>query len=76
MSKSAHAPHVGEHLKVTDIVGDKLLQNRLQEMGFFKGAEIHIVGKAPLGGPLLVEIGATTIALRDEELKCLITSKI
>ena len=37
---------------------------RLREMGFMPGARLRLVRRAPLGGPIEVEIGGAHLALR------------
>ena len=51
--------------------GDEALVERLQEVGFRRGDEIELVGRAPFFGPFLYRLGATVIALREEEAHCL-----
>ncbi len=67
---------IGERQRIEGFRGDALLQSRLQEIGFFSGAEIQCLGRAPLNGPILIQFGAMTIALRDEEFNCLVIQKI
>lgn len=57
--------------KITKITGAPELRERLQEMGFYVGLTIEILGRAPFNGPYLVQFEACFMALRDEELKCL-----
>ena len=41
---------------------------QMQEIGFISGEKIKIVAVALFGGSRVVRIGASTFALRDEEL--------
>lgn len=36
-------------------------------MGFFEGSEVLVKSRMPFGGPIVVEVGATTLALRKVE---------
>jgi ferrous iron transport protein A len=60
-----------EELEVIGFQGDELLIERLKELGFYVGVKIRYVGKAPFAGPLLIRLGATVMALRQEEAACL-----
>jgi ferrous iron transport protein A len=55
---------------ITDLEGDAVLVSRLREMGFVRGETVEVVGRAPFGEPLLVEIRGATVALRKEEAQC------
>lgn len=52
---------------ITDIdraaCGD-LVWRRLHEMGFDEGVDVEVLHKAPLGDPIALRVGNTTIALR------------
>jgi ferrous iron transport protein A len=56
---------------VASFEGNEDLIARLQELGFRLGAEVSFVGRAPFNGPILIRLGATVVALRDEEAMCL-----
>lgn len=51
--------------------GDNELVARLQELGLRIGSEVYVIGRAPFRGPLLLRLGTTVIALREEEANCL-----
>lgn len=53
------------------IEGPALLVERLYEIGFLPGETIHLHGRTALGGPWLVEVRGTTVALRENEVQCL-----
>jgi Fe2+ transport system protein FeoA len=59
-------------VQVTDFAGPDLMVERLLEIGFHKGCQLQVLGRAPLKGPLLVELNTTVFALRDEESECLL----
>lgn len=44
-----------------------LVWRRLHEMGFDEGVDIEVLHKAPLGDPIALRVGNTTIALRRAE---------
>jgi ferrous iron transport protein A len=55
---------------IKKLEGDEILVARLRELGFIRGESVLVVGRAPFGEPILVEIHGATIALRKEEAKC------
>ncbi len=57
--------------KISSLAGDDLLVSRLQELGFIRGEQVKLCGRAPFGEPLLVEVRGTTIALRKREAQCI-----
>ena len=57
--------------KIVSLSGDDLLVSRLQELGFIRGEQVKVRGRAPFGEPLLVEVRGTTIALRKREAQCI-----
>lgn len=57
---------------IQDLQGDPILLARLRELGFIRGEEVLIVGRAPFGEPVLVEIRGATVALRKQEAKCVV----
>ncbi len=40
---------------------------RLMEMGLIEGAQVEVVGRAPLGDPLHLRLGDYELSLRSEE---------
>ena len=52
--------------------GDQREVERLKEFGFFKGAVVSFLGRAPFGGPQIFQVGSTFVALRQEEAECAI----
>ena len=62
---------IGFTAKITEIVGATTLQERLRELGFLSGQTVQIIAPSLLGGPTVVLVGGTTVALRKEELACL-----
>ena len=61
--------------EIMDLKGDLQTCERLYEMGLHKGLKVNLVGRAPFMGPWLIQFGSTTIALRDNEAKCLTVQK-
>ena len=57
--------------KIDCLAGDDVLLERLRELGFLRGETVRLVGRAPFGEPLLVEVRGMTIALRKVEAECI-----
>jgi Fe2+ transport system protein FeoA len=57
--------------RIAALSGPAFMLERLRELGFVTGEPIALLGRAPLGEPLLVEVRGATIALRRTEAECL-----
>lgn len=55
---------------IANLSGNAVLVARLRELGFIVGADVKVVGRAPFGEPVLVEIRGSTVALRKAEARC------
>ena len=44
---------------------------RINELGLRPGKTVRLVQKTPLGGPIIIQIDNSLIALRSEEAKCI-----
>ena len=58
---------VGKRGRVTEIEGDDDLSLRLLEMGLTPGVEVAVVGTAPLGDPLELELRGYRLSVRRSE---------
>ena len=57
----------GHARAITDVVGDDAVSIRLLEMGLTPGEQVRVIGRAPLGDPLEVEIRGYRLSLRHSE---------
>lgn len=57
----------GSHAVVTDVLGDDPATIRLLEMGVTPGVGIRLVGVAPLGDPLEIEVRGYRLSVRRGE---------
>ena len=65
---------VGARGKVTRIDGDDEISIRLMEMGLTLGVELQLIGVAPLGDPLELELRGYRLSIRKSEaLRILVT---
>ena len=58
---------VGSTVRVRDVAGGDALAIRLLEMGVTPGVEIRLVGKAPFGDPLELELRGYRLSIRRQE---------
>jgi ferrous iron transport protein A len=58
---------VGARGRISSIVGSDELSVRLLEMGLTPGVEVTIVGTAPLGDPLELELRGYRLSVRRSE---------
>lgn len=54
-------------MKVKRIDAQSPVFYRLMELGLIEGAQIRVVGRAPLGGPIHVRLGDYDLSLRAED---------
>jgi ferrous iron transport protein A len=58
---------VGSRAKVAQVEGADELACRLMEMGLTPGVELRVVGVAPLGDPLELEVRGYRLSVRRSE---------
>lgn len=51
---------------------DPRVRRRLLDLGLRPGSPVHLVRKAPFGGPLVLRVADYDIALRPSEARCLL----
>lgn len=64
------------HYQIESLRGARATIERLEELGFFSGADIEVERRLPLKGPWIVHVGATSFALRADEASCLLLKVI
>lgn len=57
----------GDAGSIADVIGGDAVALRLLEMGLTPGAEVRLIGRAPLGDPLEVEVRGYRLSLRRSE---------
>lgn len=62
----------GKVATLSELTGDTAICDRLIDMGLHPGVEVELIGRMPFGGPYIIRVEATFIALREEEALCLI----
>lgn len=58
---------VGSTARVSDVRGCDSTSLRLLEMGLTPGVDVRVVGTAPLGGPLELELRGYRLSIRRHE---------
>jgi ferrous iron transport protein A len=58
---------VGARARVSSVAGDDEVSLRLMEMGLTPGVELAVVGTAPLGDPLELELRGYRLSVRRSE---------
>ncbi len=58
---------VGSTVRVQDVSGADAVAIRLLEMGVTPGVEVRLVGKAPFGDPLELEVRGYRLSIRRQE---------
>lgn len=66
MSRLADLP-IGARARVSHVAGDGEVSVRLMEMGLTPGVELLLIGRAPLGDPLELELLGYRLSLRKAE---------
>lgn len=66
-SESLAGLRTGTAARVTDVVGSDATAIRLLEMGLTPGVVVRVVGRAPLGDPLELEVRGYRLSLRHAE---------
>jgi len=57
----------GQRGVIAALQGSDALTQRLMEMGLLEGAEVELVGVAPLGDPVEIFVGGYRLSLRRQE---------
>lgn len=60
---------LGEKAKVKGIAKESKVKRKLLDMGVTPGVEVKIVGKAPMGDPINIEVRGYKLTLRKSEAK-------
>jgi ferrous iron transport protein A len=58
---------VGQAARVAGVEGTDEISIRLMEMGLVPGTELRVLGKAPLGDPLEIEVRGYRLSVRKSE---------
>lgn len=63
-------------VKIRAVGGDPAFRRRLMELGFLPGVVVTVLGVAPLGDPLLIEVRGCRFSLRRAEAAAIAISVV
>ncbi len=66
-SMSLRLLKVGEKTRIVRILAEGELGRRIRDMGLVPGAELEVVGRAPLKDPVALRLKGFTLSLRSNE---------
>lgn len=58
---------VGQHGSIVAVKAEGELGRRIRDMGLLPGADVEVVGRAPLRDPVALRLFGVTLALRNRE---------
>ena len=58
---------VGTKAHITSVRADGELGRRIRDMGLVPGAEVEVIGRAPLRDPVALRLPGFTLSLRNNE---------
>lgn len=67
MQKSLDQLAVRSKGRISTVGGERSFRRRLMELGFLPGVEVRLLGVAPMGDPLDVEVRGCRFSLRRAE---------
>ncbi|MFP5240554.1 MAG: ferrous iron transport protein A [Acidobacteriota bacterium] len=66
-SRPLRSLRVGDKATITQVNAEGELGRRIRDMGLVPGAEVEIVGRAPLKDPVALRLRGFTLSLRNNE---------
>ena len=66
-SMSLRLLKIGEKTRIVRILAEGELGRRIRDMGLVPGAELEVVGRAPLKDPVALRLKGFTLSLRNNE---------
>lgn len=65
----------GDSAVISKFSGMDATIRRLREIGFYEGGRVRLKAKMFFWGPIVVEVGALSVALRRVEAHCILVTK-
>jgi len=59
--------HAGQKVRIVAVRAEGELGRRIRDMGLIPGAEVQVVGRAPLSDPVALRLSGFTLSLRNRE---------
>ena len=60
--------------RVVSVSGEREFRRRLLEMGFCNGADVQVMGRAPLGDPVEFKLRGYCLCLREAQAACVLVA--
>ncbi|MDR3670474.1 MAG: FeoA domain-containing protein [Holophaga sp.] len=73
--KPLSSRHPGDACRVSQVLAEGRIRQRLAATGFIRGARLQVEKLAPLGDPMKLVIKGYHLSLRREEGPCLLVSE-
>ena len=75
MNKLSQAP-LRTPVRIRAVGSDPSYRRRLLELGFLPGTEVRVVGAAPMGDPLLLEVRGCSFSIRRAEAEAITVTTV
>ncbi len=66
----------GRRYRVVRVSGSGPVRRRMMDMGILPGAVIRVLGRAPLGDPISVEVRGTMVTVRVSEASLVLVEEV
>jgi ferrous iron transport protein A len=66
----------GSTVKILEYHSDQGLESKLRQLGLMPGDSVRIIRKAPLGGPILMNISGREIALGESIAAAIVVMEV
>ncbi|MCB9584394.1 MAG: ferrous iron transport protein A [Polyangiaceae bacterium] len=61
--------HIGEHLRIQQVAGERAFRRRLLELGLVPGTRVELKRIAPLGDPIELLVRGCSLSIRRAEAR-------
>lgn len=58
---------MGQKARIAEVYADGELGRRIRDMGIVPGADVEVIGRAPLRDPVALRLSGFTLSLRNNE---------
>ncbi len=67
--------HIGEHLRIQQVAGERAFRRRLLELGLVPGTRVELKRIAPLGDPVELLVRGCSLSIRRAEARFIHVSR-
>lgn len=68
--------HPGQKARIARVQASGELGRRIRDMGLIPGAEVEVVGRAPLRDPVALRLPGFTLSLRNNEADHILVERV